>query len=142
MSLNFNCSYMVMSSSTNLPFFYSKFIQIKHIMKKKITSKSSAKKFELKWSLVDQLSKLFVPLPISINFRGQIENQVSDYRLLGASSFPSVPWYFPFLPFRVSTHQNHWISYFFSIPRYVICFSNLNTGSESNCQKITSNSIE
>ena len=29
------------------------------------------------------------PPPFSINFRCQIENQVSDYRLLGASSFNS-----------------------------------------------------
>ena len=32
------------------------------------------------------LSKLSVTPPFSINFRCQIENQVSDYRLLGASS--------------------------------------------------------
>jgi len=30
--------------------------------------------------------KLCVTPPFSINFRCQIENQVSDYRLLGASS--------------------------------------------------------
>jgi hypothetical protein len=33
------------------------------------------------------LSKLCITPPFSINFRCQIENQVSDYRLLGASSF-------------------------------------------------------
>jgi hypothetical protein len=32
-------------------------------------------------------TKLCVTLPFFINFRCQIENQVSDYRLLGASSF-------------------------------------------------------
>jgi hypothetical protein len=32
------------------------------------------------------LSKLCVTPPFSINFRCQIENQESDYRLLGASS--------------------------------------------------------
>jgi hypothetical protein len=32
------------------------------------------------------LSKVCVTPPFSINFRCQIENQVSDYRLLGASS--------------------------------------------------------
>jgi hypothetical protein len=32
------------------------------------------------------LSKLYVTPPFSINFRCKIENQVSDYRLLGASS--------------------------------------------------------
>jgi hypothetical protein len=32
------------------------------------------------------LSKLCVTHPFSINFQCQIENQVSDYRLLGASS--------------------------------------------------------
>ena len=35
---------------------------------------------------VVKLSKLFATLPFYMNFRGQIENQVSDYRLLGASS--------------------------------------------------------
>jgi hypothetical protein len=49
----------------------------------KITSKSFALKFELKWSLGGPLSKLCVTPPFSINFRCQIENQVSDYRLLG-----------------------------------------------------------
>jgi hypothetical protein len=53
----------------------------------KITSKSFAQKFELKCSLGGPLSKLCVTPPFSINFRCQIENQVSDYRLLGASSF-------------------------------------------------------
>ena len=39
------------------------------------------------------LSKLCVTPPFSINFRCQIENQVSDYRLLGASSlYPSWFW--------------------------------------------------
>jgi hypothetical protein len=33
------------------------------------------------------LSKLCVTSPFSIKFRCQIENQVSDYRLLGASSY-------------------------------------------------------
>jgi hypothetical protein len=33
------------------------------------------------------LSKLCVTPPFSIIFRCQIENQVSDYRLLGASSY-------------------------------------------------------
>jgi hypothetical protein len=37
------------------------------------------------------LSKLCVTPPFSINFRCQIENQVSDYRLLGASSLVSCP---------------------------------------------------
>jgi hypothetical protein len=32
--------------------------------------------------------KIMCNTPFSINFRCQIENQVSDYRLLGASSFP------------------------------------------------------
>jgi hypothetical protein len=52
----------------------------------KITSKSFAQKFELKWTLGGPLSKLCVIPPFSINFRCQIENQVSNYRLLGASS--------------------------------------------------------
>jgi hypothetical protein len=41
--------------------------------------------------IVGQLSKLFVTLSFSINFRSQIENQVSDYRLLEASSFIFYP---------------------------------------------------
>ena len=53
----------------------------------KITSKSFAQKFELKGSLGGPLSKLCVTPPFSINIRCQIEIQVSDYRLLGASSF-------------------------------------------------------
>jgi hypothetical protein len=52
----------------------------------KITSKSFAQEFELKWSLGGPLSKLCVTPPFSINFRWQFENQVSDYRLLGAFS--------------------------------------------------------
>ena len=43
--------------------------------------------FELIWSLLGGLSKLFVILPFSTNFRSQIENQMSDYGLMGASSF-------------------------------------------------------
>ena len=35
--------------------------------RKKITSKPSAKKFEMKWSLVEPLSKLCVTPPFSIN---------------------------------------------------------------------------
>ena len=41
----------------------------------------------MKWSLGGPLSKLCVTPPFSINFRCQIENQVSDYRILGASRF-------------------------------------------------------
>ncbi len=44
MGLNFNCSYMALSSSRYL--IFSKFIPIRHIMKK-IKSKSSTQKFEL-----------------------------------------------------------------------------------------------
>jgi hypothetical protein len=54
------------------------------------SSKSFAQKFELKWSLGGPLSKLCVKPPFSINFRCQIENQVSDYRLMGASSFTNL----------------------------------------------------
>jgi hypothetical protein len=54
------------------------------------TSKSFAQKFELKWSLGGPLSKLCVIPPFSINFRCQTENQVSDYRLLGASSYVKI----------------------------------------------------
>jgi hypothetical protein len=43
----------------------------------KITLKSFAQKFELKWSLGGPLSKLCVTPPFSINFRCQIENQVN-----------------------------------------------------------------
>jgi hypothetical protein len=44
-------------------------------------------------SLGGPLSKLCVTPPFSINVRCQIENQVSDYRLLGASSlYPSWFW--------------------------------------------------
>ena len=47
-------------------FFFSKFIPIRYFVVK--------------------LSKLFATLPFYMNFRGQIENQVSDYRLLRTSS--------------------------------------------------------
>jgi hypothetical protein len=49
-------------------------------------------KFELKRSLGARgpLSKLCVTPPFSVNLRCQIENQVSDYRLLGASSLFSI----------------------------------------------------
>jgi hypothetical protein len=59
---------------------------IKEYYEIKITSKSFAQKVELKWSLGGPCSKLCVAPPFSINFRCQIENQVSVYRLLGASS--------------------------------------------------------
>ena len=44
MGSNFNCSYMALSSSRYL--LFSKFIPIRHIIKK-IKSKSSTQKFEL-----------------------------------------------------------------------------------------------
>ena len=47
-------------------FFFSKFIPIRYFVVK--------------------FSKLFATLPFYMNFRGQIENQVSDYRLLRSSS--------------------------------------------------------
>jgi hypothetical protein len=71
-----------MSSSTYLPFF-GKFILIRHIMKK-IPSKSSTQNLN---KLVGEPVKLFVTIPFSINFRSQIENQVSYYILMWASSF-------------------------------------------------------
>ena len=85
---------MTLSSSTYLPLFFNQFILIRHIMKK-ITSKSFAKIFELKWSLVGQLSKLFVTLPFSINFRSKLKTWLSDYMLMRASSF--IHWYLTFL---------------------------------------------
>ena len=90
MNSNFNCSYMAMSSLTYILGFSVKFFQpvysVQEYYEIKITSKSFAQKFELKLSLGGPLSKLCVTLPFSINFRYQIENQVSDYRVLGASS--------------------------------------------------------
>jgi hypothetical protein len=95
MNSNFNCSYMAMSSLTYILGFSVRFFQpvysVKEYYEIKITSKSFAQKFELKWSLGGPLSKLCVTPPFSINFRCQIENQVSDYRLLGASSLNSSP---------------------------------------------------
>ena len=91
MSSNFNCSYMARSSLTYiLGFSVKKFQPVYSVLEYyviKITSKSFALKFELKWSLGGPLCKLRATPPFSINFRCQIENQVSDYRLLGASSF-------------------------------------------------------
>ena len=91
MNSNFSCSYMTMSSLTYILGFSVLFFQPVYFVQKyyeiKITSKSFAHKFELKLSLGCPLSKLCVTPPFSINFRCQIENQVSDYRLLRASSF-------------------------------------------------------
>jgi hypothetical protein len=90
MNSNFNCSYMAMSSLTHILGFSVRFFQpvysILEYYEIKITSKSFAQKFELKRSLGGPLSKLCVTPPFSINFRCQIENQMSEYRLLGASS--------------------------------------------------------
>ena len=86
MNSNFNCSYMAMSNLTYILGFSVRFFQpvysVEEYYEIKITSKSFAQKFELKW-----FSKLCVTPPFSINFRCQIENQVSDYRILGASSW-------------------------------------------------------
>ena len=86
MNSNFKCSYMAMSSLIYILGFSVRFFQPVYSVQKyyeiKITSKSFAQKFELKLSL----DKLCVTPPFSINFRCQIENQVSDYRLLGTSS--------------------------------------------------------
>jgi hypothetical protein len=91
MNSNFNCNYMTMSSLAYILGFSVRFFQpvysVWEYYEIKITSKSFAQKFELKWSLGGPLSKLCVTPPFSINFRCQIENKVSDYRLLGASSF-------------------------------------------------------
>ena len=103
----------------------------------KITSKSFAQKFELKWSSGGPLSKLCETPPFSINFRCQIENQVSDYRLLGASSIHWIPLVMVLVGFIksrmlvehekvyearevISMYQNHefrylWTSYFLII---------------------------
>ena len=78
----------------------------------KITSKSFAQKFELKWSLGGPLSKLCVTPPFPINFRCQIENQASDYRLMGASSFiigceKTIMMMYRLLLFTVGLKLNH-----------------------------------
>jgi hypothetical protein len=89
---------MAMSSLTYILGFSVRFVQpvysVLEYYEIKITSKSFGQKFELKRSLGGPLSKLCVTHPFSINFRCQIENQVNDYRLLGASSF--VYWNFSF----------------------------------------------
>ena len=81
---------MTMSSLTYIMGFSVRLFQPVYSVWKyyeiKITSKSFAQKFQLKWSLGGPLSKLCVTPPFSINFRCQIEKQVSDYRLLWASS--------------------------------------------------------
>jgi hypothetical protein len=101
MNSNFNCSYMAMSSLTYILGFSVSFFQpdysVWEYYEIKITSKSFAQKFELKWSLGGPLSKLCVPPPFSINFRCQIENQVSDYRLLGASMSKTLYYYFLYI---------------------------------------------
>ena len=93
MNSNFHCSYMAMNSSTYILGFSVRFFlpvySVYEYYEINITSKSFAQKFEWKLSLGGPLSKLCVAPPFSLNFRCQIENQVSDYRLLGASSFKS-----------------------------------------------------
>ena len=83
-SLTYILGFSVRFFSASLVYSVQKYYEIK------ITSKSFAQKFEFKRSLGGPLSKLCVTPPFSINFRCQIENQVSDYRLLGASSLTSV----------------------------------------------------
>ena len=79
--------YMAMSSLTYILFFYCDIFSASLFRLGILWDKKSfAQKFELKWSLGGLLSKWCVTPPFSINFRCQIENQVSDYRLLGASS--------------------------------------------------------
>ena len=95
MKSNFNCSYMAISSLTYIMgfcvrFFSASLFHLGILWEKKITSKSVGQKFELKWSFGGPLSKLCITPPFSINFRCQIENQVSDYRLLGVSSLVSI----------------------------------------------------
>ena len=78
MSSHFNCTFQVFSTNLDI------FILIRHIIKK-----NHIKIFCSKiWAemINGQLSKLFVTLSFSKNFRNQIENRVSDYKLLGASS--------------------------------------------------------
>ena len=73
----------------------------------KITSTSFAQKFELKSSLGG---------PFSINVRCQIENQVSDYRLLGASSFKvkQVCW-----DIRIALTSHSLFHFQYHVPNYV-----------------------
>ena len=63
---------MTLSSLTYFPGFSGK-IQPIHIdiMREKIIPKSSAQKFELKWSMIVLLSTLFVTLRFSINTRSE-----------------------------------------------------------------------
>ena len=80
----FHCSYMALSSSTYLAGFFQQ-IYTNLAYYEKTDIKIVWSKFELKWSLVGQLSKLFMTLTFSIKFRSQIEDKVSDYRLLWAT---------------------------------------------------------
>jgi hypothetical protein len=90
MNWNVNCSYMYMAISSltyimgfSVRFFSASLFSLGISWEKKITSQSVA---QLKWSFGGPLSKLCVTPPFAINFRCQIKNQVSDYRLLWASS--------------------------------------------------------
>ena len=72
MNSNLNCSYMAMSSLAYILGFSVRLFQpvysIYEYYEIKITSKSFAQKFQLKWSLGGPLSKLCVTPPFSINF--------------------------------------------------------------------------
>ena len=71
---NFNCSYMAMSSLTYILFF--------------VRSHQNLLLRNLSWNDLRLAHfQIMCNTPFSINFRCQIENQVSDYRLLWASSF-------------------------------------------------------
>jgi len=92
MSSNFNCNYMELSSSTFLLDFFSKFIPIRHNMRKKSHQNHLLIYFSWNdlWLANFQNYLWHTGTPILyklLNFRSQIENHVINYRVVGASSF-------------------------------------------------------
>ena len=84
----------------------------------------------------DPLSKLCVTPPFSINFRCQIENQVSDYRLLWASSFSYYwQWTKVFAHYQLSLNISYKITFFQKIinqwEQSITCSVNLTTPTSS-----------
>ena len=114
MSSNLNCSRITMNSSIFLPFFSEKFVLLliytgyAYFKKKKLHYNLLLR--NLSWNdiwltniqnsvchpdssskmtanTVNRLIQWHLPEKVFMKFRSQIENQVSDYRLLWASSF-------------------------------------------------------
>jgi hypothetical protein len=91
MNSNFNCSYMAMSSLTYILGFSVRFFSASLFRLGILCDKNHIKIFcsEIWVEMIFgwPTFKIMCNTPIFYQLRCQIENQVSDYRLVGASSF-------------------------------------------------------